>query len=155
MGVPGIRVPRCAVAGAREVVSLLGPVVGGPSNIERTGARDLCVSAALRRVPDVRHVDVDFTQYCPLCRKIEVVIEASADPRKASDLARRIARQLDAVTLLIIHRYNDDKHEHPVIISTWNRDGVKELNKDELSWLEFVNLMHGYHELHLLESHNA
>lgn len=137
------------------MTSTLGPVVGGPSNIERTGTRDLCVSAALRRVPDVRHVDVDFTQYCPLCRKIEVVIEASADPRKASDLARRIARQLDATTLLIIHRYNDDNHEHPVIVTTWSRDGQKVLNKAEISWSEFVDLMHVYHELHLEESHNA
>lgn len=129
--------------------STLGPPVGGPSNRERSGARDLCVSAALRRIPDVRHVDVDFVQYCPLCRSVEVVIEASSDPRKASDLARRIAKQLTATTLLLIHKYGDDNHEHPVTVSTWKRDGVKTRDKVEMSWGEFLSVMHTYHLEHI------
>lgn len=132
-------------------MSTLGSPVGGPSNRERTGTRDLCVSSALRRVPDVRHIDVDFLQYCPLCRKIEVVMEASSDPRKASDLARRIGKQLTATTLLIIHTYDDDEHEHPVLISTWNPDGQKILSKVEMSWTDYLELLHAYHELHLVD----
>lgn len=130
--------------------STLGPPVGGASNRERTGTRDLCVSAALRRVPDVRHIDIDYVQYCNQCRKIEVVMEASSDPRKASDLARRIGKQLTATTLLIIHSDGDEDHQRPVLISTWSPTGLKILSKVEMSWSDYLDLLHGYHELHLV-----
>ena len=132
-------------------MSTLGPPVGGPSNRERSGTRDLCVSAALRRVPDVRHADLDFYQYCPLCRVTEVVLEASSDPRKASDLSRRMGKKIGAHTLLIIHRYGDIEHEHPVTISVWDPSGVKLIDKRVMSWSEFLKLMHDFHDLHLLE----
>lgn len=126
-------------------------LTGGPSNVERTGTRDLTLSRALRLVPDVRHVDIDMIQYCPKCRKVEVVVEASADPRKASDIARRVGKQLTATTVLIIHRYNDDDREHPVIVSTWTFAGLKVLDKREMSWTEYLQLMHDFHTYHLEE----
>lgn len=130
-------------------LSSLGPPVGGPSNRERSGERDLCVSAALRRVPDVRHIDVDFVQYDPLTRVPEVVVEASSDARKASDLARRFARRLDAFTVLIIHHYNDNEHKHPVTVSVWTPTGKKILTKAEMQWSEFISYMRHLHDLHL------
>jgi hypothetical protein len=128
-------------------------MVGGPSNVERTGTRDLTLSRALRKIPDVRHIDIDMLQYCPLCRKIEVVVEASADPRKASDLARRVGKQLTANTVLIIHRYNDDDQQYPVIVSTWTPTGLKVYDKREMSWDEYLQLMHDFHTYHLDEVH--
>lgn len=130
------------------MTSSLGPPVGGPSNRERTQERDLCVSAALRRVPDVRHIDIDFLQYDPLTRKPEVVVEASSDPRKASDLARRFAKKLEAYAVLIIHRYNDNAHKHPVTVSCWTPDGLKIVDKQEMSWSEFLIFMRTLHDMH-------
>lgn len=129
-------------------LSSLGPPVGGPSNRERSGERDLCVSAALRRVPDVRHVDVDFVQYDPLTRAPEVVLEASSDNRKASDLARRFARRMDAYTVLIIHRYKDVHHQHPVTVSCWHPDGTKLVDKAEMTWSEFLRYLRQLHDDH-------
>ncbi|RTL65878.1 MAG: hypothetical protein EKK42_20240 [Pseudonocardiaceae bacterium] len=94
-------------------------------------------------------MDVDFVQYCPQCRAVEVVIEASSDPRKASDLARRFAKQLTATTLLLIHRYGDTTHEHPVTVSTWTPVGVKTRSKVEMSWSDFLTVMHDYHLEHM------
>ena len=129
-------------------LSSLGPPVGGPSNRERSGERDLCFSSALRRVPDVRHIDVDAIQYDPVTRAPEVVVEASSDERKASDLARRFARRLDAYTVLIIHRYNDVNHQYPVTVSCWTPAGRKILSKAEMSWRDFVDYMRHLHDLH-------
>lgn len=129
-------------------LSSLGPPVGGPSNRERSGERDLCVSAALRRIPDVRHIDVDFVQYDPATRAPEVVIEASSDPRKASDLARRFARRLDAYTVLLIHRYKDVEHRHPVVISVWDPTGRKILTKAEMTWSDFLDYLRRLHDMH-------
>lgn len=129
--------------------SSLGPPAGGPSNRERSGERDLCVSAALRRIPDVRHIDVDFVQYDPDTRVPEVVIEASSDARKSSDLARRFARRLDAYTVLIIHRYKDVEHRFPVTVSCWDPAGKKILSRAEMSWRDFIDFMRHLHDLHV------
>lgn len=130
------------------MTSSLGAPVGGPSNRERSGERDLCVSQALRRIPDVRHIDVDFVQYDPKTRAPEVVVEASSDPRKSSDLARRWARRMEAYTVLIIHRYNDNAHKHPVTVSCWAPDGLKIVDKQEITWVDFLTFMRTLHDMH-------
>lgn len=90
-----------------------------------------------------------MVQYDPLTRAPEVVVEASSDPRKASDLARRFARKLDAYCVLIIHRYNDITHEHPVTVSVWDPTGRKILTKAEMTWSAFVGYMRTLHDLHI------
>lgn len=60
------------------------------SNRERTGYRDMTVSAILRSVgtgadsksDNIRHVDSDFRQTCAKCGQKVVSIEDSADPNK-------------------------------------------------------------------------
>lgn len=130
-------------------LSSLGPPVGGPSNRERSGDRDLTVSHAMRRIPDVRVVDVDFVMYDPVSRVPEVVVEASSDSRKASDLARRFARRLDAYCVLLIHRYKDDEHRFPVVVSVWHPSGRKILTRAEMSWASFIAYMRTLHDLHI------
>ena len=103
----------------------------------------------MRRVPDVRHADLDLYQYDPLTRDVEVAFEVSSDPRKASDLTRRIARKLGAYAVLLIHQPNDNEHKHPVVVSTWTPTGKKVLNKAEMTWSEFIAYMRHLHDLHL------
>lgn len=128
--------------------STLGPEVGGPSNREKSFTRDLCVSAAMRRIPDVRVIDIDFVVYDPLTKVPEIVVEASSDPRKASTLARRFAKQMDAYCILLIHRYNDNAHKHPVTVSCWAPDGLKIVDKQEITWVDFLTFMRTLHDMH-------
>ena len=90
-----------------------------------------------------------MVQYDPATRLPEVVIEASSDPRKASDLARRFGKKLEAFTVLLIHRYNDNAHEHPVTVSLWSPLGKKLVDKQEQSWSEFIAFMRDLHDAHL------
>ena len=129
-------------------LSSLGAPVGGPSNRERSGARDLSFSSAMRRVPNVRHADLDLYQYDPATREVEVVFEVSSDPRKSSDLTRRIARRLQAYAVLLIHRYNDVRHEHPVTVSVWDPNGRKILSKAEMQWHDFIQYAEHLHDCH-------
>ena len=129
-------------------LSTLGAPVGGPSNRERSGDRDLTFSSAMRRVPNVRHADLDLYQYDPATREVEVVFEVSSDPRKSSDLTRRIARRLQAYAVLLIHRYNDHEHRFPVTVSVWDPSGRKILSKAEMQWHEFIKYAEHLHDLH-------
>ena len=90
-----------------------------------------------------------FLQYDPVTRQPEVVVEASSDPRKASDLARRFAKKLEAYTVLIIHHYNDNEHKYPVTVSCWTPGGRKILSKAEMSWSDFVQYMRHLHDCHV------
>ena len=50
--------------------------IGTPRNRERTGQRYVSKTSAIaRKIPRVRHTDVDLTQWCPKCKRPEAFIE--------------------------------------------------------------------------------
>jgi hypothetical protein len=50
--------------------------VGSWRNQERTGKRKVTkLSSVARKVADVRHVDIDLTQWCPGCKRPQVFAE--------------------------------------------------------------------------------
>lgn len=91
------------------------------SNIERTGQRDDTVSSFVRHIPNVRHIDVDMLQVCERCKRVQVLFEASADPRKATTYLRNLQRDLTypTIVLRVIHTAFDRDHSHPVKVTTW------------------------------------
>lgn len=125
-------------------------------NQEITGNRnDKPLSNALRTVsPYVRHIDVDMIQWNANYTQAEIVFEStSKHDYKSTKVARKIAANLGAFTILIKHKWLDDKHQHPVTVTLWYPDGTKHEEVDELvmTWEGFKDLCKQIHEYYLPE----
>jgi hypothetical protein len=88
------------------------PVIGTARNVERTGRRKPTrLSAIARAVENVRHTDVDLTQWCPECKKPQVFAEVKSTPVHDSewDQARRHARTYShgCIAILVVELPDD------------------------------------------------
>ncbi len=101
------------------------PHVGTSANVERTGHRDLTVSAASRLPEGVRHFDVDIAQVCPRCEQVELVVEGSADPNKPSRYLRNLAERLSIPALVVIHTAGDLEQRFPINMQLWLPPGTE------------------------------
>jgi hypothetical protein len=142
--------------------------IGTIRNKEKTGNRnDLAGSNSLRRVPDVRHQDLDKFQYDPKTDEVEMVFEfTSQHAPKAMKMTKRIAADLGAWCCLVHHEWLDDDNAYPITVTLWepyldedgspvlNRFGkkqmkvVEEVNELEMSWEEFEDICHQVHEIY-------
>jgi hypothetical protein len=82
-------------------------VVGTWRNQERTGQRSVTkLSTIARGIKNVRHTDVDLTQWCPRCKKPEVFAEVkrSVVSDYEWDQVRRHAKTYghDCIAILVI-----------------------------------------------------
>ena len=98
----------------------------------KTTDSDSSVSNVARRIPGVRHIDIDASVYCPRCYQTQILIEASStgmkgtsyeDQVKAVRMTRRVAKAVKCETLLLLHHPQDENHREPVMTSSWTYDG--------------------------------
>lgn len=124
------------------------PLPGGASNRERTGARDLTLSTAVRFVPNVRHIDLDMVQVCPECRCPEVLMEASADPTRAATFVRKMSGMLGVYALRVIHQPNDLNLLGTIDIDLWKPMDGSHAEYRGKSWEFFHWLLSRIHDKH-------
>lgn len=76
-------------------------------NVERTGRRKVTrLSSIARTVKDVRHVDIDLTQWCPQCKRPQIFAEVKSYPVRDAewDQMRRHAKHYGhgCIAILVI-----------------------------------------------------
>lgn len=119
------------------------------SNQERSGKRDMTISANLRKVgvgsntlsDDIRHKDNDFTQHCAKCSRAIVYIEGSTDPKKATTYIRAQAEDAKhkAWAVRIIHYNNDTEGLKGVRkISVWENGRTLIAEHENLTWDQVI-----------------
>lgn len=121
---------------------------GTKNNRERSDTRnDLALSKFVRRIPDVRHCDIDLFQVDTKGR-FEWFCEAtSTKDHKASTYTRALAQATGAYTMLLRHAYNDIEHEHPIDITVWDADGKRVMQETGVGWDRLEYACNRTHEL--------
>lgn len=124
-------------------------------NVERSGERNFMpLSSAARGVFGVRHQDIDLVQYCPRCKRPEILIEAtSSTGSKYTQVLRIIGSLCDAPVLMVRHEWGDVKHEHPIDMYLWepgntSRDAVPDQTLEGTPWSSLKSAMLNIHERH-------
>ena len=87
---------------------------------------DLSLSNVLRRIPGVRHADIDAILTCEDCDQPVILIESSSDgitPResaiKSAMTTRGVGRRARVVTYLIQHQVGDVELAEPIALTKW------------------------------------
>lgn len=82
-----------------------------------------------RTVPGVRHCDTDGILYCQGCHVPVFVVESTSDgcpgtrfedKHKATNMTKKVAGIFNAMPVLLQHHLHDDRHLHPVYLTTWD-----------------------------------
>jgi len=123
-------------------------------NHEKTGHRwqSLLVSRVARKVPNVRHLDLDLYQYCEKCKSIEVMIENEGVDSiqnvafKNSEMTRYISMSMrDPVPVMLVQHT-----EYDVRLSVWVDDIYTSEPQFVMSggWDLLEKTLNRFHEMH-------
>lgn len=117
---------------------------------------NLPLSRAARRVPGLRHIDIDLVQWCRRCREPEVYIEATSAAEKNTQVTRILASHAGAPTILLRHAYDDRELEHPVHIYLWEPGRVERHDEPDqeivnTTWKKFQEVLLWLHRKHECE----
>lgn len=125
------------------------------ANEERSGERNFMpLSSAARGVFGVRHQDIDLVQYCPSCKKPEILIEAtSSTGPKFTQVLRIIGSMCNTPVLMIRHEWADVRHEYPIDLYLWepgstSRDADPDRTLEDVDWGKLASVMLNLHERH-------
>jgi hypothetical protein len=125
------------------------------TNEERSGQRNfLPLSSIAREVFGVRHQDIDLIQYCPSCKRPEMLIEAtSSNGPKFTQVLRVIGDLCNVPVLMVRHEWNDVRHEHPIDLYMWEpgslgRNAAPNQQLEGVEWTALKSIMLNLHERH-------
>lgn len=97
----------------------------------------------------LRHLDGDMFQWDKSYSQMEIAFEfTSSRDYKNTNCTRKIARAMNAHTMLVRHRRYDTEQEHPVTVTLWYADGNidTDITELEMTWDELWDICKQIHD---------